>query len=292
MLKPNVKYCAKYHVVNTNNSVLGIDSYGAYFGDTTLDTITQCTLPLVYLTPQIESQAGIVITDTLNWVAITGTFVASGIEKYMVLGNFKSNAATNTLVINPTFFPTLAHDLYIDDVSLIEIDLPAYAGPDKPCIPGDSVFIGREPDFAIDPGCIWYKLPFMLQPIDTISGLWVKPTTTSTYVVRQELDCSPLKWDTVVVFMDAVGLKNLKWYSDNISLFPNPTETDLTVTFGSQAALSKITIINYLGQTIREKDLQIKDTRLTVPTSDLDKGIYFIQFKTSVGTVTKQFVKN
>jgi len=290
-LKPNTPYCVKYFVVNTNNSTIGTDSYGAYFGDQMLDTIKICTQPLVYLAPQIQ-WTGSVITDTLNWIAISGTFVATGTEKYMMIGNFRSNLTTNTLVINPTYLPALGHDLYVDDVSVIELNLPAYAGPDKSCIPGDSVFIGREPDFAIDPGCIWYKLPFMLQPIDTISGLWVKPTSTSTYVVRQELDCSPLKWDTVVVFMDAVGLKDLQWYSDNIKLFPNPTETDLTMTFGNQADINKIILVNSIGQTIREEDLQIKNTQFTIWTSDLDKGIYLILFKTSSGTVTKTFVKN
>lgn len=129
-LEPNKVYCAKYHVVNTNNCVVAIDSYGLYAGGYMLDTIKYCSIPITYLNPQIQYQNGI-ITDTLNWVPITGTFVAAGSEKYIVLGNFKSNAFTQTVIINPTYLPALGSDILIDDVSLIERDLPAYAGPDQ-----------------------------------------------------------------------------------------------------------------------------------------------------------------
>jgi hypothetical protein len=132
----------------------------------------------------------------------------------------------------------------------------------------------------------------MLQPIDTISGLWVKPTITSTYVVRQQLDCSPLKWDTVVVFIDAVGLQDLKWHTDNINLFPNPTTDNITISFTqSNADIRFYSIINNLGQTIREGNLVLIDKSFILQTSELDPGIYQVHFKTSAGTVTKQFVK-
>lgn len=290
-LQTGVTYCVKFYVNIMGMSSHGNDGFGIYFGDSSIDTITQFQHALPYLTPQIKCPNGTPITDTLGWTGVTGTFVATGNEKYAIIGVFAPDNMVTTASTNSTssLFYT---DSGVDDVSCIEMNLPAYAGPDKSCILGDSVFIGREPDFAIDTGCVWYKLPNMTTAIDTISGLWVKPTTTSTYVVRQELDCSPLKWDTVIVFIDAVGLKDLQWYSDNIKLFPNPTETDLTVTFGNQADISKISIINCLGQTIREEDLRIQKAEFSVSTSDLDKGIYLIQFKTSAGTVTKQFVKN
>jgi hypothetical protein len=285
-------YCITFFVNISNNSSYGIDGFAAYFGANELDTISQSFIPLTFLLPQIQNPNNNIITDTLNWTPVTGTFVATGNEKHLVIGNFKSDLATNNTLINPTILPLIGTDVCIDAVSCIELNLSAYAGPDKSFIFGDSIFIGRQPDFAIDTGCVWYKLPNLNTAIDTISGLWVKPTSTSTYVVRQELDCSPLKWDTVVVFLDAVGLNDLKWYSDNIWLFPNPTETELTVTFGNQADIYKISIINSIGQTVRKVDLPIQKSELTIPTSDLDKGIYLIQLKTTAGIVTKQFVKN
>jgi len=290
-LKPNGVYCATYHVVNTNNNRVAIENYGMYFGTSILDTITKCSIPLTYLIPQIVNTNGIII-DTLNWIPITGTFVASGTEKYLVLGNFKSNATTNTLLIN-TPLAWMSNDIYIDDVSIVEVNLLAYAGPDKSCILGDSVFIGRLPDFAIDPGCVWYKLPNMTTALDTVSGLWVKPSATSTYVVRQELDCSSLKWDTVVVTINTnlPGFSELQMFSDNISLFPNPTSGNLSISGLSGADISNFYITNSFGQIIRKGNIIQKNNLINVETSELESGLYQIHLKTQYGIVTKKFVK-
>ena len=99
---------------------------------------------------------------------------------------------------------------------------------------------------------------------------------------------------SVLVQQCHVGIKlnGLQWNLDNVNIFPNPTETILNITFSSLTDIDKISIINSLGQTIREEHLQIKNSVFTVSTLDLDKGIYLIQFKTSAGMVTKTFVKN
>lgn len=118
-------------------------------------------------------------------------------------------------------------------------------------------------------------------------------TNTGTY---SDTLASILNCDSVIITqltvsecLRLIGLEDE--YSD-LRLYPNPTETDLTVTFGSQVDIGKVSIVNSLGQTIREEDLQIQKTEFILSTSDLDKGIYLIQFKTSAGTVTKTFVKN
>ena len=136
-LETNKVYCAKYYVNNANVNAIGIDAFGIYFGDSTLDTIKVITVPLSYLNPQINNQMGI-ISDTLNWIPITGTFVATGNEKYIVLGNFKSQVNTGTMIISSTS-TVLGTDVCMDDVSVIEVNLPAYAGPDKSIMSGDSV---------------------------------------------------------------------------------------------------------------------------------------------------------
>jgi hypothetical protein len=286
-------YCVKFYCNVTNQSSYGIDGIGAYFGNSQLDTITHCTQPLTYITPQIQNPTGNVITDTLNWIPITGTFVANGTEKYLVLGNFKNDASTDTILINPAHLPTLFCDFLLDDVSCIELNLPAYAGKDTTIYLGDSLFIGRQSDFAIDPGCIWYKLPNMTTSLDTISGIWVKPTTTSTYVVRQVLDCSPLKWDTIVVTISTnyVGLDKLQSLSDDINLFPNPTSGNLSISGFSGSDISSFCISNCLGQNVLNGDFIQKNNLFNIETSELESGLYQIHLKTPYGIVTKKFVK-
>jgi hypothetical protein len=272
-----------------NPATYGIDSFGAYFGDNSLDTITTCCIPLNYLIPQIQNPVGNIISDTLNWTLITGTFVASGNEKHMVIGNFKTDAATTKTLINSSNLPFVAMDACIDDVSCIPIDLSAYAGPDLYCIPGNSVYIGRPQDVGIDEACMWYKLPNMTTAIDTAAGTWVTPTSpTNTYVVKQDI-CGNIKYDTVVVYQSGVGFNNLQMYADNINLFPNPTSDNLNITF--MKGVSQVIIVNSLGQFIRREDLPSQNTQIILQTSDLSNGLYQIHIKTPFGRVTKKFIK-
>lgn len=276
----NHLYCVTIYVALTNQSTHGIDALGAYFGNTDLDTISKCNDPIVYLVPQITNLAQNVITDTLNWTAITGTFVANGTEKYMLIGNFKSNANTNATLTNTVNLPATFSEYYLDDVSVIDIDLPAYAGPDKRCLPGDSVFIGREPDVGIDEVCTWYKLPNMSTPIATVAGLYVKPVTTTTYVVRQQLWCSSVKYDTVVVYEDALGIVELGMLKDELRVSPNPANDALLLSL-AKGSLSQyfqtVEILDAQGRVLKVVAINEKDVELKIYTNNLESGIYFLR---------------
>jgi hypothetical protein len=295
-LQVGTTYCVKFYVNIMGTSPYGNDGFGIYFGDSTIDTITKCLSPLSYLTPQIKCQTNVPVTDTLGWTLITGTFVAAGNEKYAIIGIFVKDAMINTVVTNSSVDTTvIGTDACIDDVSCIPLDIGAYAGPDKLINMGDSVFVGRQPDWAIDQSCIWYKLPNMATSLDTISGLWVKPSITSTYVVRQELDCSPVKWDTVIVSIkiDDTGLDRLRSLSDKIMLAPNPTSGKLTISFSGsvQQDFNSFSITNSLGQIVKQADLTFNNNSADIETSELESGLYQIHFKTQFGTLTKKFVK-
>ena len=295
-LKPNTAYCAKYFVVNTNNNRIAIDNYGVHFGNSIIDTITRSSIPLTYLNPQIESTNGI-ITDTLRWTPITGTFVATGTEKYMILGNFKSNASTNTLLINTPTLTTMSNDIYIDDVSLIELNLPAFAGRDTSVIPGDSVFLGRQPDVGIDEDCMWYKLPTIITPttaaIDTVAGFWIKPVTSCTYVVRQEI-CGLVKWDTVRVDMNPVGIDKLEILTNDLKIYPTPAKDFIELKITNKEwfkDFGNLTIVNNLGQVVRKEELIFKENKAKMDVAGLTTGVYFITISNEKNeTLTKKLL--
>jgi hypothetical protein len=273
-LKQNTVYCGKYYVVNTNNCVVGIDAYGFYFGDNSIDTIKTCLKPLNYLVPQIQYTGGIV-TDTLNWSAISGTFVASGGEINMLIGNFKSNSTTNTLVINPTYLPSLSTDIIIDDVSLIEYDLPAFAGRDTSITPGDSVFLGRMPEFGLDELCTWYKLPSNTA-IDTIAGFWLNPVSNSKYAVRQEI-CGNVKWDTVTIAMNVVGLNNLSKKKEALKIYPGPANDEIRIRASDPLLFSNYRFCNFydaLGNIVQKSSINLDEFQCTVNVSGLSEGSY------------------
>ena len=159
-------YCVKMYVNVLDNIYYGIDAFGFYFGDNTIDTIKyNSRLPLTFLNPQVQNPTGNIITDTMNWTPITGTFVANGTEKFMVLANFKSDANTNIAISNTSVPSNAGSEFFIDNVSCIPTDLPAYAGFDTYALPGSTVYIGRPQDVGIDEACTWYNLTNTVTPI-------------------------------------------------------------------------------------------------------------------------------
>jgi hypothetical protein len=286
-------YCAKFYVSITNSSTYGIDGFGVYFGDNSIDTITKCTFPIPYLTPQVQNASGNIITDTLNWVLIQGNFVADGSEKYALIGNFMSDAATNTLFINPTNSPLIFTDVCIDDVSCIDIDLLAYAGKDTSCVPGDSAFIGRQPDVGINEACKWYQMPNLTTAIDTVAGFWVKPLVTTTYVVKQEI-CGNIKWDTVVIYANPVGLTDGKIFNKNLHVYPVPANDLLELKISNEGLFKDfkmLKIYNSLGQIVRDEEVIFKKELFLINTEELPNGVYTLQLKSNrSGTIGKRFL--
>ncbi len=281
-------YCVTFYVALTNVSSCAVDAIGAYFGDASLDTIKNSLFPLTYLSPQISNPTNHIISDTLNWTPITGTFVAQGNEKYMVLGNFKSNANTNTVLTNPAQLPTIASEYFIDDVSVIELDLPAFAGEDRSFMPGDSVYLGRESDVGIDEACVWYKLPSPV-PIDTVAGLWVKPTTTSTYVVVQTI-CGNVKRDTVMLFIDGVGVEKHNKIASDLTFFPNPTRHEISIVSSNPTEKIDMVVQDVTGRIVFKKFVVLENFTTNIRL-DLEPGVYLFTVTNSHGhTTTKKIV--
>jgi hypothetical protein len=278
-LQAGVNYCVKYYVNIDNTSTYGIDGFGAYFGDNTLDTIVKTTVPLTYLTPQVQNAAGNILIDTLNWTAVSGTFVANGTEKFLVIGNFKSDAATGKTFINPTYSPGIFCDVMIDDVSCIPLDLPAYAapGPDIWAIPGTTTYIGRPQDVGIDEACEWFKLPNTTSVIANVAGLTLTVAAgTETYMVKQDI-CGVIKYDTVVVHASNVGAEKFEVLSSEFKVYPQPANDKLTIecsVLGDEDITLRV--FNHLGQLVREEEIVFRNKRGDFNIVDLSEGIYTI----------------
>ena len=280
-------YCIRFYVNVRDESSYGINQVGAYFCNDDIDTITKISIPLTYIIPQVNNPISTLITDTSAWTLVNGTFVSTGNEKHLIIGNFRSDISTNTVLINSNSLPLLYCDLNLDDVSCIPLNLSAYAGPDRSCKIGDSVYVGRERDFAIDPGCTWFKLPNMSVPIATASGIWVKPTVTSTYVVKQVLDCSSLKYDTVVVYPDFLGVSLLDVDKFNFKFYPNPAASKLLFEYIEDLKVEKISFIDLLGR----ETLIFIDPKKEIDISSLPTGLFYLNVETNKGNKTFKLQK-
>ncbi|MBU1720288.1 MAG: hypothetical protein KKA07_14590, partial [Bacteroidetes bacterium] len=181
-------YCVKFFASLSDQSLAYITPLGVFIDDG--DVYAPPPHGLAAAIPQVYNALQH-LSDTIDWMWIEGSFVATGIEEYLTIGNFFTDSASDIVLVGaPSNWFSY---YYIDDVSVIDIDLPAFAGNDTYIHPGDSAFIGRQPEIGLNDDCIWSVNG---SPIDTIAGMWVKPDSTTTYFLEQTI-CGNVSYDTV-----------------------------------------------------------------------------------------------
>ena len=125
-LKTDTVYCLSFFTTRADRLPFAIKTLGAYFS---VNTPTLITNQYLNATPQV-SNTSFFLTDTINWVEIQGCFTALGGEQHITIGNFNSNANTDTLRIQSTNPLTGAGtDLayyYIDSVTLWQNNFPTF----------------------------------------------------------------------------------------------------------------------------------------------------------------------
>lgn len=119
------------HIYKVNMAValaeysdLAINEIGIYFSTDSFSTSNTASLNL---TPQVTFFNPNYFTDTLNWILVEGIFTAGGGEKFLTIGNFKSNIDTDTIRVydGNTLIPPLENPyktyMYMDDVQVTDV---------------------------------------------------------------------------------------------------------------------------------------------------------------------------
>jgi Secretion system C-terminal sorting domain len=75
--------------------------------------------------------------------------------------------------------------------------------------------------------------------------------------------------------------------SNQISIFPNPSNTDLTINFPSELKLNSVELMNYLGQKIGIKK---GENLQKINVSNLPNGAYFMRLLFDNQSITKKIV--
>jgi len=266
-------YCVTLYTVLEEFSDYQLANIGAYLDNGNIDNGADsigCASPQTSHIPQIENISANIIGDTLNWTKIEGTFVATGTEKFITIGNFRNITNTNYQP-TPWFHTAWGWCWYlIDDVSVIASDAVAYAGHDTAIGFGDSVFVGLH-DEAMP--CTWTKLGSSTV-IHEGAGMWAKPTATTKYIVKQTL-CGVSTYDTVTITVWPQSVNNLTG-SSFAKVYPNPANNHVTFSYNAPATSEKmvLTVCNLLGQTMCHFDLNNKTGQVIYNTSDLPAGVY------------------
>ncbi len=178
-LKKETNYYVEFFVNNLDVWRYGVNNIGLHLSDTAITNTDRTVKPL---TPQILAYGNPIIFDTLRWVKISGIYKANGNEQYLSIGNFKSDAYTDTSAIASGAYGAVYN---IDDVSVIPLDslvLKADAGRDTTIYKGDSAWIGSRISGITD---MHWRTSAGGIVADSVPGLWVKPSITTTYILEQ-----------------------------------------------------------------------------------------------------------
>lgn len=114
------RYEVKFYVSLANFYGMSVSKIGALLTTEPITFTYRCEQ-----VPQVESNRH--LTDTLNWMEIKGEFVAQGGEKHITIGNFRTDAESDTLkVLTHSESSNIVRTGYytLDDVSVICLDCP------------------------------------------------------------------------------------------------------------------------------------------------------------------------
>lgn len=112
------KYCVSFYVNLSDSSKYGCNNLGACISTTATNTPPGTVLPCGFL---VANEDTILINKT-GWHLIDSTFIADSAYKYLSIGNFFDNSATQDTFLNgPTPFIDGAY-YFVDDVSLLCCD--------------------------------------------------------------------------------------------------------------------------------------------------------------------------
>lgn len=199
-----------YPNIYLRNSTITLEQIASALTDTNLLVVAPIPAPWYYynhyynVTPTVE-HSGSFLSDTVNWMEISGLFTATGNEKYLTLGLFHHPWQVNYQVrwLDSTNVQYYAY-YYFDDISICPTDTvlpPCHAGPDTLLCYGDSVQLGESPTNE------WF---YRWRPVaglsDTLAANPIaRPLITTTYILEGTDPCFTKTWDTVTVYVKKCG---------------------------------------------------------------------------------------
>ena len=112
------RYFVRFFVSLADVSGYAVSSLGVYFSNQLITSLPG----YIPQTPQVNNKPNTPITKKDNWVAIEDTITATGMEEYLMIGNFLHDTLCDTLFIGNQDTWNYASYYYIDDVLVVDVD--------------------------------------------------------------------------------------------------------------------------------------------------------------------------
>ncbi len=134
-LKAGHKYHAELYVNLADDCPQTSSSFQICFSDSMFPSMVSMSY-YHNLRPQVANSDTNFITDKVGWTKISGTFTASGGERFFALGNFKPKPILHGGAPEDSKFVYF----FVDDVSVTEVRDSFIIEPDKPLVLNNIVF--------------------------------------------------------------------------------------------------------------------------------------------------------
>ena len=267
-------YIANMYASRANYVDYAITSPGILFTDTL--TVLPQGQSFIPANPQVKSN--ILLADTVNWILVQDTFVANGNEVYLTIGNFNTNATSDTVFIGNPRYPFSIAYYYIDGVSVYDITGVACntywdAGYDKYIIAGDSIRLG-----AINTDNSIYSWQNSVGgntylSSNTDARPWCKPAKTTTYYATKTCPNNNVFKDTVTVYVQQTT--GIEQYANNvkIKLYPNPSNGNISIEYYLHTD-AVIEITDITGNLVGSYYMSATETTIQVQNNYLQSGVY------------------
>ena len=286
-------YYVEFYAANSQGPPYAANNVAANLSTTWYTTTTlTANNSILNITSHIMNYGNPILPDTVKWHKISGIYEALGIEKYLIIGNFASNAQTDTVrIFRPVGFANFAY-LHLDAVSVYSINpngvLP-WSYRDTLINKGDSVYIGNKmgglsfhPQWFTEAG----------NYIATNAGITVSPTITTKYFVQYTL-CGVQRTDTVKVTVptdDETAIEKFEVQSSSFKIWPVPADDVLNIEYKAVNETYFISITNSFGQLLKVEELIFEKNSAKIKIKDLQSGVYFLTVRGKEGVVSKRFV--
>ncbi len=141
------KYFISYYtsLANGMGDILAIDQMGACFLNLPEERVGYLAA-LTDLIPQVYSEPGVVLSDTLNWMNISGAFTATGGEEWVIVGNFTPDEDLTLEPVGPPAELSSFCYYYFDDFCLLDMTAPLHSFQTDTTICPDSDLLISGPD--------------------------------------------------------------------------------------------------------------------------------------------------
>lgn len=280
-------YYVEFFVNLHDKSSFAINNIGVNFSNTQISSTG--TGNILSLPMNVYNNGNPIISDSINWMKVSGYYSALGGEQYLTLGNFFNDISTLSIQENVTANAIPGAYYYIDDVTVKEVKTQQWNYRDTSMCTDESIQLKPHSTDTINTYTLNW-LPTSGLSCSNCNSPIAQPQSTTTYTLTKQR-CNIITTDTV-----RVTVKDCNPLSEIPNVFtPNNDGINDTFNFSIVGATGvSFSVHNRWGNLIKNLELNTNNYILwdghTTSGIECTDGVYFytLEYKDAKGDVIKK----